>query len=297
MSDIYKGEQLSLFDINLPPNTTQDIEAVVKPQKTETVIKPQQIPSQTDFSMAKVPDEEFSITPLKKDEIPTINEIIKLIEKCVYKVGVHEFLADIFEVSAIAVSNRFSPNEEREKNYKLIINKYDKDTRLIITEIFAKIYVLLSTQIYYGFNDYLGELYMRSSTSNSKTGQFFTPYNLSKMCAKVSISEDRVKEHIANDEILTMHEPTCGAGGMIVAAVDILYNDFHFNYSRNLLVECGDIDRRCVHMTYLQLALAGIPAVVYHRDGLSLETWDKWETPAYIMQWLRFRNVLKENKK
>lgn len=297
MSNIYQGEQLSLFDIVLPPNTTQEIEAVVKPQEVETVIKPQQIPSQTDFSMAKVPDEEFSITPLKRDEIPTINEIIKLIDKCVYKVGIHEFLADIFEVSAIAISNRFCPNDEREKNYKLIINKYDKATRLIITEIFAKIYTLLSTQIYYGFNDYLGELYMRSSTSSSKAGQFFTPYNLSKMCAKVAISEDRVKEHIAKDEILTMHEPTCGAGGMIVAAADVLYNDFHFNYSRNLLVECGDIDKRCVHMTYLQLALTGIPAVVYHRDGLSLETWDRWETPAYIMQWLRFRNVLKENKK
>jgi len=41
-------------------------------------------------------------------------------------------------------------------------------------------------------------------------------------------------------------------------------------------------------MTYLQLALAGIPAVVYHRNGLTLETWDKWETPAYIMQYPRF---------
>lgn len=290
MMKIYKGEQLSLFDINLPPNTTKGVEAIIKSEQAGTIIKPTQKSSHNNFSMAKVPDEEFNLRP--KQEIPTIKEIIKLLNKCVYKVSIHEFLADIFEASAIVISNRFAMNEEREKNYKLIMSKYDKGTKELITEIFAKIYALLSTQMYYGFNDYLGELYMRSATSNSKSGQFFTPYNVSKLCAKMAISESKVKECMEKDEILTLNEPTCGAGGMVLAAADTLYNDFHFNYSRNLLVECGDIDRRCVHMTYLQLALAGIPAIVYHRDGLTLETWDRWETPAYTMQWLRFRNVL-----
>ena len=81
---------------------------------------------------------------------------------------------------------------------------------------------------------------------------------------------------------------------MILAAVDILYNQHRFNYSRNLVVECSDIDSRCVHMTYLQLGLAGVPAVIYQRDTLSMKTWQRWETPAYIMQWLRFRNALGE---
>ena len=78
---------------------------------------------------------------------------------------------------------------------------------------------------------------------------------------------------------------------MVLACADVLYNDYHFNISRNLLVECGDIDARCVHMSYLQLGLAGIPAVIFHRDALSLETWDRWETPAYIMQYSRFRGA------
>lgn len=292
MGDKYHGEQLTFFDIKLPANSTEEIETVIKSKQVESTTKVFSKFSGEKISMAKVPDEEFGYAPLKKQEIPTIKGIIKLFDKCAYKVGVHELLADVFEVSAIAISNRFNMNEEREKNYKLIMSKYDESTRLVIREIFANIYDLLSTQMHYGFNDYLGELYMCSATSSSKSGQFFTPYNVSKLCAKMAISEGKIKECIEDDKILTLHEPTCGAGGMILAAADILYNDFHFNYSRNLLVECGDIDRRCVHMTYLQLALAGIPAIVYHRDGLSLETWDKWETPAYIMQWLRFRNIL-----
>ena len=164
----------------------------------------------------------------------------------------------------------------------------------LICEIFAKIYVLLTHQIDCGFNDYLGELYMSSETSNSKAGQFFTPYNLSKMCAEVSIDEKTVNEYIEQDKILTLNEPSCGAGGMIIAAVDVLYNKYKFNYSRNLVVDCSDIDTRCVHMAYLQLALAGVPAIIYQRDTLTMQTWQRWETPAYIIQWLRFKNVFDE---
>jgi type I restriction-modification system DNA methylase subunit len=240
------------------------------------------------FKPALVPDEEFSKIPYIN--VPKVDEIIKLISRATYKVGIHELLTDVFECSAIAISNKFDMRNynSREEKYKAIMKKYDADTRNLICEIFAKIYVLLSSQIVVGFNDYLGELYMRSETSSSKAGQFFTPYCVSKMCAEVSINQQTIDECIEKDKILTMHEPTVGAGGMVLALADVLYNKFHFNIARNLFVECGDIDTRCVHMTYLQLALAGIPAVIYHRNGLTLETWDRWETPAYIMQYPRF---------
>lgn len=268
--------QLSLFDAVEPeaePEEKAEPEAETKPR----TIKP-----------ALVPDEEFKTAPIKN--IPKIDDIIKLISKATYKVGIHELLSDVFECSAIAISNKFDFRnyDSREEKYKAIMNKYDLETRKLICEIFAKIYMLLSNQISVGFNDYLGELYMRSETSSSKAGQFFTPYCVSKMCAETSIDQKTIDECIEKDKILTMHEPTVGAGGMVLALADVLYNKYHFNIARNLFIECGDIDIRCVHMTYLQLALAGIPAVIYHRDGLTLETWDRWETPAYIMQYPRF---------
>jgi type I restriction-modification system DNA methylase subunit len=268
--------QLSFFDAVEPeaePEEKAKPEAETKPQ----TIKP-----------ALVPDEEFNKTPYTN--IPKVDDIIKLISKATYKVGIHELLSDVFECSAIAISNKFDFRnyDSREEKYKAIMNKYDLETRKLICEIFAKIYMLLSNQISVGFNDYLGELYMRSETSSSKAGQFFTPYCVSKMCAETSIDQKTIDECIEKDKILTMHEPTVGAGGMVLALADVLYNKYHFNIARNLFIECGDIDIRCVHMTYLQLALAGIPAVIYHRDGLTLETWDRWETPAYIMQYPRF---------
>lgn len=276
-------EQLSLFDIELPPYNEPETDVrIVEAKQKETV------------SFAKVPDEEFIYT-LFKTNVPTVGQILKLLEKGLYKVNAHEFLSDVFECGAIAISNRFDfrQYQKREERYLQIIKKYDKGIQNLIVDIFAHIYLLLTQQINpsVGFNDYLGELYMRSETSNSKAGQFFTPYDVSKLCAEVSINEDIVKSAIEQDKILTLSEPACGAGGMVIAAADVLYYKYHFNISRNLLVECSDIDSRCVHMTYLQLGLAGIPAVIYRRNTITMETWERWETPAYIMQYSRFANA------
>lgn len=219
----------------------------------------------------------------------TLKEIHSLIDKLSHRQSRHAVLTDLFEMSAIAISNKFDHTryDEREKRYIDIAKKYSAEEMQIISEAFAKIYVLLIGMIDNGFDDYLGRLYMESGTSNDKSGQFFTPFDVSRMCAKVTIDVENLKE----DEVYTVHEPTCGSGGMILAAVDEL-NSKGFNYSYNLFVECGDIDKRCVHMAYLQLGLAGIPAVIYHRDGLTLQTWDAWYTPAYCINYLRFRKYL-----
>ena len=284
-------EQISFFDIELPP---ANISKYPKIKETE-VSKKEETQTQTEkkFSMARVPDDEYSKRIYGDLKLPTVDSIIKKIHQDSYSIGIHELLSDVFECGAIAISNQFHMNKAREEQYKRTMSKHDEKTRRRIMDIFNDIYLLLTSQTFIGFNDYLGELYMKSETSNKHTGQFFTPYCLSKCCAEMSIGGNDVERFIEEDEILTLNEPTCGAGGMIIAAVDVLYNKYHFNYSRNLLVECSDIDSRCVHMTYLQLALSGIPAIIYHRNTLTMETWDRWETPAYIMQYLRFKNTLR----
>lgn len=279
-------KQISLFDMELPPQS--EIKEISKKELKNNSHKAEKI------NFARVPDNEPKI---KYEKIPTINDIIKLLDTGSYKVGRHELLSDVFQCGAIAIANKFDKRQgkKREETYLSIIKKYDKDTQQLITEIFAEISVLLLSQIDMGFDDYLGKLYMLSETSNSKTGQFFTPYHLSKLCAEMSINKNTVYEYIEKDKILTLNEPSCGAGGMIIAAIDVLYNRYRLNYSRNLFVECSDIDQRCVHMTYLQLSLIGVPAIVYQRDTLTMKTWQKWETPAYIMQYLRFKKFGERN--
>lgn len=258
----------------------------------------QQGEPKSDVKPALVPEEEFeAYNRINRSDVPTVNDILKLMEKASYKVSAHEFLSDVFECGAIAISNRFdfAHAGKREEQYLATMKKHKHDVRELIAEVFGKIFALLTMaqNPSIGFNDYLGELYMRSETSNSRAGQFFTPYCVSKLSAEVTIDEKQIMKAIENDEIITMNEPACGSGGMMIAAADILYNKYRFNISRNLFVECSDIDSRCVHMAFLQLGLAGIPAVIYKRDTLSMQTWERWETPAYIMQRYRFKNCLK----
>lgn len=106
--------------------------------------------------------------------------------------------------------------------------------------------------------------------------------------AEVTLAEKDAIALTENDGIISICDPCCGGGGMAIAALDVLKNTYNINYARHCFIDCSDIDLRCVHMTYLQLALAGVPAIVRHRNSLTLETWSVWKTPAFFLQYPRF---------
>ena len=224
--------------------------------------------------------------------IPKIDDIVKDIEKAAYAVDTSKFVSDLFECGAIAISNAFdlAQKDKREERYLQIIRSYKPDQQKKLAEIFAKVYALLASVVYDNgkFNDNLGEIFMRCNLGNKNAGQFFTPYHISELMARVTIDETLVKEKIADDGILAINDPCCGGGGMIMAALEVLH-DLGVNYARNCFIEANDVDLRCVHMTYLQLALAGVPAIVRHQNTLTRECWSVWYTPAYLFQFLRFR--------
>lgn len=223
--------------------------------------------------------------------IPTVNEIIKRIESAIYRIGKYQLISDVLECGAICIANTvdLANRAEREEQYRKIMEKYPPDEQKIIVEVFGMIFKLLSSVVYDDgrFDDYLGEIFMRCNQGNSGTGQFFTPFHVSKLMAKISLGSD-VVDQAENDGVIIVNDPCCGGGGMLMAALDILKNDYHVNYTRNCFIDCGDIDRRCVYMTYLQLSLAGVPAIVKHQDAISRELWSVWRTPAYIFQYPRF---------
>ena len=96
--------------------------------------------------------------------------------------------------------------------------------------------------------------------------------------------ESLIKEKAKKDDILTISDPCCGGGGLLMAALDVL-KSLGVNYARNCFIYCGDIDIRCIHMTYLQLSLAGVPAIVRHQNALTREFCRAWYTPAYMFQY------------
>lgn len=207
-------------------------------------------------------------------------------------------IRDFFELSAISIRNNFDHGQEHanlEKRYTEIAQGYKKE----YLEGFAMALGLLGKKIQDAVNgnapfaDWAGELYMDSGTSNGKAGQFFTPYSVSQCMARVNFPKDEVMAKLGSDpnRVLTIYEPTCGAGGLIVASIDAL-NEAGVNYSWNAFVDCGDIDPRCVHMTYVTLSLLGVPAVVRLGDALMMEYRQTWFTPAYLMAWPNFKKQI-----
>ena len=224
--------------------------------------------------------------------IPKIDDIVKDIEKAAYAVDTSKFVSNLFECGAIAISNAvdLAQKDNREEKYLQIIRSYKPDQQKKLAEIFAKVYALLASVVYDDgrFNDNLGEIFMRCNLGNKTAGQFFTPYNISILMARCLLKNDQLKEKADKDEIITINDPCCGGGGMLIAALEVL-KSLGVNYARNCFMEAKDVDLRCVHMTYLQLTLAGVPAIVRHQNTLTRECCSVWYTPAYLFQYLRFR--------
>lgn len=234
-------------------------------------------------------------------EKASTNEIAKILNR-IQGHDNYTVIRDFFEISAIAVRNNVDHVKERdsyEQRYLTIIEKYRKEDLNVFVEALG-VFVGWIDKAMKGdipFRDFAGEIYMESGTSNGQAGQFFTPYHVSKLMAECNFDKDKLKAEIAEDpdRVITIAEPTCGAGGLIVAAIDVL-KDAGINYSWNVFVDCGDIDARCVHMTYLTLSLLGVPAVVRRGDALMLDYSETWYTPAYIFAWPHFKSRLRGGK-
>lgn len=263
-------DQLSIFDIVLKHDINPDIlQSEPKIKAEPKIIQPS----------------GKNLCPYK---IPAVADIIKLIEKSAYKINKSKLISDVFECGSLAISNLVDKRQyaEREKRYLELINTYQPSEQKLIAEIFSQIFALCSSVVYDDgvFDDYMGELFMRCNQGNSNAGQYFTPYHVSKLMAKISITDSDFKQ----DEIVPISDCCSGGGGLLIAALDVLKNDYGINYARNCFIEAGDIDIRCVHMTYIALSLAGVPAIVKHQDALSRELWSVWKTPAFIFQYYRF---------
>jgi len=124
--------------------------------------------------------------------------------------------------------------------------------------------------------DFLGEVFTFAELSNERNGQFFTPYNISKMMAEMLIGENGFPQN----RVCKINDPTCGAGGMLIAGAMVL-KERGFNYQRDALYIGQDIDARCARMAFIQLSLLGVPAVIHCMNTLTMKSFWFRETIGY----------------
>jgi hypothetical protein len=208
----------------------------------------------------------------------------KLLQENARRHRLHKVFSDFCEMSALALSNAvdLAQREAREARYMKIIADYERDE----IERFPQILGVLVHWLESGLDDCLGKLFMGLDLGDSYKGQFFTPFEVSRLMAGITFAEAR--NVIEREGFVTVGEPACGAGGMVLAAADAIQAQ-GINYQQAMHVTAVDVDLTAVHMAYVQLSLAHIPAIVVHGNSLAMTEWSHWFTPAHIVGGWDFR--------
>src|SRR5690625_372794 len=217
-------------------------------------------------------------------------QIKKLIDNMSGKYSRYDIFRDFIVLSACTISNSVDKSQwqRREDMYMETIRKYQK----VEANKFAEMLGLTILAYESRMGDFIGELYMTLDFGNKQAGQFFTPYDVSRMMS--SMIYKRKKQ----ERIISLNEPSCGSGGMIIAFAEAMRIDDK-NYQTDLRVVCNDLDYDAVRMCYVQLSLLGIDAAVEQRNTLA--PLDKppgeiWYTPMYFMNLAKEKQAQENDK-
>jgi len=205
-----------------------------------------------------------------KDEFQ--RDFIKIINSLTGKYNIWEVWKDMVWCIAIAISNcvddRF--RESREKTYMSIVEKYDTAEIEKFSALLAIIHQNVVDKTERGsFGDFLGDMFMNLDLGNNLGGQFFTPYNICQMMARITIDSDKDKLQAAIDRNgwFSCMDCACGAGATLIAAAEASV-EYGINYPYQIMFAAQEIDSTTALMCYIQLSLLGCAGYVVIGDSL-----------------------------
>lgn len=204
--------------------------------------------------------------------------------------GLNNVFTTFLELTAVcfrACSDARHSDEDKER--------YQDITKGMTTETassYAKMMALLYLAVRENMDapcDILGAIYHELNLNNEWNGQFFTPDDVCRMIGSII---NPVDEDVAEKEgFVSINEPACGSGAMIIGAIWAMKQS-NFDYKSKSLFVAQDVDIRCVWMTYIQSFLYCIPAVVIHGNTLTTEEWSRWTTPYVSLPFSRKSTIL-----
>jgi hypothetical protein len=210
---------------------------------------------------------------------PTPQDFIDLFKTIGRNKHRYTVFSDFVTIAAITLHNAIRKDMVLEEEYLSLIKSYDEPDRYALKSLFQLFIDLMNTAPV----DHLGGIYMSLGFGEELKGQFFTPYELSRLMAEMTLAE--LIEKLKTQPYITMSDPACGAGGTLLPAVSMLISK-GYNPATTLWVQAVDIDRVSALMCYIQLSLWNVPAQVVVGNSLTLEVRETWHTPAhYLYDW------------
>ena len=216
---------------------------------------------------------------------------------------------DFVNMSASAIANAVDRRPDvwklREDSYMATVKRYSKEELNLITELLSITTLALEEN---PAQDFLGKMYMQFNLENKWHGQFFTPWHVAELMAKMLVS-DETKEKIASQDYISVNDPCCGAGCMLIAFANVCKNDLDINYQQSVLFVAQDIDSVVAKMCYIQISLLGCPGFVIVGNSLLepvcgstiepiyMRPEDIWYTPLYFTDVWTLRRIRSWNNK
>lgn len=190
--------------------------------------------------------------------------------------GLNTVFTTFLEITATTIAAQMDPQNaaEREKRYMELTSGMKPEVLSAYARMFALLYLAVQDHADDPC-DILGSIYHELRLNNEWDGQFFTPDHICRLMAQIV---DPMENCSDKEGPITINEPTCGSGTMVIGTVWAMKQK-NFDYQRKSFFVAQDIDIRCVWMTYIQLSLYGIPAMVIHGDTLAVKEWSRWYTP------------------
>ena len=150
---------------------------------------------------------------------PHQRAFIKLVKENAHRHRCYEVFRDFCEPAALAFSNAVDRQqfEAREARYLEIVKGYSKDELHRFPAMLAELAASLTGH----FHDALGEIFMALDLGSHWHGQYFTPYSVASLMARMTM-------HDAGERIETqvLRRPLAGVGvgalGRVLARLDQL---------------------------------------------------------------------------
>lgn len=202
-------------------------------------------------------------------------KFVSLLSKVDYSRNLQEVFADFCALGCYSLALPFY-RELAGKQLQPVFNRYDETQLKLLDEAFTVMVNALEETN----EDFLGDIFQEIGLSNDRLGQFFTPFPISEMLAKMSAGD--IKEQLKEKHWLGVNDPACGSGGMLIAFRKVMIEQ-GCNPSRDAFFVGQDVSDIAFKMCYIQLSLYGVGGKVVHGNTLSMEIWTELHTPIWFL--------------
>ena len=177
---------------------------------------------------------------------------------------------DFLQLNIDAFISDHTPEHPREKDYMQIIESYRKEE----AEKFSNMLGCVMQYMKETNKECLSEIW-EGVAANSNLGQFFTPWTVCMMMAKMELENSVLNwDKFTPENKCTISDPSCGGGRTLVAALKLV----PAGKLNSALFHGIDIDLNVCHAAALNMLFFNANSYIIHGNALSLEVWHVFKT-------------------